>query len=389
MWSVDSSVVAGSVLNKANFSSFLGRRSRWKRSAAIMVVCSNYDDFTLFRLCSTDIIQILQIMHIFYCHAVWSSKQIDSKMRVKNWGSFVQLRNAEMSKNYNPKEYQRTLTRAVGIEQRMGLVRITSWYPNFNGSHFGLPPSEIHRMTGLPPKIVWTMTYSHRSHCFGLIVRVVYDYFHFLLIAFTTGGVCMCNRWHEVASQLLERVGWQSNMASTDWTLDAIGVIRQAWLSFKLWTHIGPCQYQVFEGFYSALSWFWKCLNFWPTSASQITMRGLGFLTVLLMIEVVHSKRLGNKVLVDLYRSNPLIVIWDTLVGQKIQTFSCQYRLFRGMGCRVLAKTLIKTLRQLSGNIASKRDGFGDIAWHEHTTVAIYSRSPDHVSLLKDKRITE
>ena len=36
----------------------------------------------------------------------------------------------------------------------MGLVRITSWYPNFNGSHFGLPPSEIHRMTGLPPKFV-------------------------------------------------------------------------------------------------------------------------------------------------------------------------------------------------------------------------------------------
>ena len=28
----------------------------------------------------------------------------------------------------------------------------------------GLPPSEIHRMTGLPPKIVWTMTYSHRTH---------------------------------------------------------------------------------------------------------------------------------------------------------------------------------------------------------------------------------
>ena len=47
---------------------------------------------------------------------------------------------------------------------RMGLVRITSWCPNFNGSHFGLPPSEIHRMTGLPPKIVWTMTYSHRPH---------------------------------------------------------------------------------------------------------------------------------------------------------------------------------------------------------------------------------
>ena len=31
----------------------------------------------------------------------------------------------------------------------MGLVRIT----NLNGRHFVLPPSEIHRMTGLPPKI--------------------------------------------------------------------------------------------------------------------------------------------------------------------------------------------------------------------------------------------
>ena len=44
------------------------------------------------------------------------------------------------------------------------LVRITSWYPNFNGSHFGLPPSEIHKMTRLPPKIVWTIAYSHRPH---------------------------------------------------------------------------------------------------------------------------------------------------------------------------------------------------------------------------------
>ena len=50
----------------------------------------------------------------------------------------------------------------------MELVRITSCYPNFNGSHFGLPPSEIHRMTGLPPKIVWTMTYSHRPHLLSI-----------------------------------------------------------------------------------------------------------------------------------------------------------------------------------------------------------------------------
>ena len=50
----------------------------------------------------------------------------------------------------------------TALRNRWGLCAITSWYPNFNGSHFGLPPSEIHRMTGLrmPPKIVWTMTYS-------------------------------------------------------------------------------------------------------------------------------------------------------------------------------------------------------------------------------------
>ena len=48
----------------------------------------------------------------------------------------------------------------------MGLVRILSWYLNFNGSHFGLPPTKIHRMTGLPPKIVWTMTYSNRTRSY-------------------------------------------------------------------------------------------------------------------------------------------------------------------------------------------------------------------------------
>ena len=48
----------------------------------------------------------------------------------------------------------------------IGLARITSLYPNFNGSHFGLPPRSIHRyrLTGLPPKMVWTMTYSHKPH---------------------------------------------------------------------------------------------------------------------------------------------------------------------------------------------------------------------------------
>ena len=39
----------------------------------------------------------------------------------------------------------------------MGAVRITSLIPKFNGSHFGLPPSSIHRMTGwvANSRILW------------------------------------------------------------------------------------------------------------------------------------------------------------------------------------------------------------------------------------------
>ena len=46
---------------------------------------------------------------------------------------------------------------------RMGLVCITSWNPKFNRSHFGVPPSAIHRVTGLGGNFEWTMTYVYRS----------------------------------------------------------------------------------------------------------------------------------------------------------------------------------------------------------------------------------
>ena len=43
-------------------------------------------------------------------------------------------------------------------------MRVTSWYPRFNGSHFGLPPSSIHKMTGLGGKMVSTMMCTHKPH---------------------------------------------------------------------------------------------------------------------------------------------------------------------------------------------------------------------------------
>ena len=42
--------------------------------------------------------------------------------------------------------------------QRIQLC-ITSWYPKFIGSLFGMPPSSIYRTIGLGGKMVWTMTY--------------------------------------------------------------------------------------------------------------------------------------------------------------------------------------------------------------------------------------
>ena len=44
------------------------------------------------------------------------------------------------------------------------VVHITSWYPKFNGSHFGLPPISVHKKTGLGSKMVCTMTFGRRSH---------------------------------------------------------------------------------------------------------------------------------------------------------------------------------------------------------------------------------
>ena len=32
-------------------------------------------------------------------------------------------------------------------------VPIASWYPKLKGSHFGLPPSSVHRMTGLGGRV--------------------------------------------------------------------------------------------------------------------------------------------------------------------------------------------------------------------------------------------
>ena len=84
--------------------------------------------------------RIIRWMHLCVCAHVWIQKCV---------GEMCHLSGVEW------------WSASSGV---MGLMRIASWYPNFNGSHFGLPPSEIHRMTGLPPKIVWTMTYSHRPH---------------------------------------------------------------------------------------------------------------------------------------------------------------------------------------------------------------------------------
>ena len=40
------------------------------------------------------------------------------------------------------------------IPEYNGAMRIVSWYTKFNGSHFAVPPSSIHKMTGQGGKMV-------------------------------------------------------------------------------------------------------------------------------------------------------------------------------------------------------------------------------------------
>ena len=47
------------------------------------------------------------------------------------------------------------------LKRHVGAVCITSWYPQFNVGHFGLPPSPIYTMTRLGSHFVLAMTRAH------------------------------------------------------------------------------------------------------------------------------------------------------------------------------------------------------------------------------------
>ena len=53
-----------------------------------------------------------------------------------------------------PKSQNVVLANNSNNKVHMAVVRNSSWYPKFNGSHFGLPPSSIHKMTRLGGKMV-------------------------------------------------------------------------------------------------------------------------------------------------------------------------------------------------------------------------------------------
>ena len=115
----------------------------------------------------------------------------------------------------------------VTLSAVMGLVRITSWYQNFNVSRFGLPPSEIHRMTGLPPQIAWTMTYSHRPHLMNKHLATTIDQAKF----HQDWGLDLCESrrhadspigvpWMSISTSfVVSRVAWQPAPKVHQWTI--------------------------------------------------------------------------------------------------------------------------------------------------------------------------
>ena len=69
----------------------------------------------------------------------------------------------------------------------MGAVRITSLNPKFNRSHFGLPPSGIHRMTGwvANSRILWRMRTAPITNTPVTVILSLMYGFHFSLPSFT------------------------------------------------------------------------------------------------------------------------------------------------------------------------------------------------------------
>ena len=139
----------------------------------------------------------------------------------------------------------------------MGFVRITSWYPNFNGSHVGLPPSEMHRMTGLPPKIVWTLTYSHRPHW----TESLEDVIEFSLVC----------RFLTSTKQLQHRCIYQTVSLCQTHRL-GIGRLHIFALSVPWWKEVGSVA--CFED-PSRLGLYMSCRTLYTTPASSLMITAI------------------------------------------------------------------------------------------------------------------
>ena len=105
---------------------------------------------------------------VFIASSFFSSHQQSVCKALKKKKCFAKLTAGVMRK-------RNCLIETQVVQSQWGLCALnTSWYPNLNGSHSGLPPSEIRRVTstGLGGKIVWTtwrltctcMTFSLRPH---------------------------------------------------------------------------------------------------------------------------------------------------------------------------------------------------------------------------------
>ena len=143
-------------------------------------------------------------------------------------------------------------------------VRVTSWYPKFNGRHFGLPPSSVHRMTGLGGNFVSTMTYAYMPHwhlrsatghvylCtsspLNSVAQPLISGVTWLLAkmsARSMGQVWIRHSPHEIATQsshFVDRAGWQAKMASIGfwilwrsayWTHFSKKTTQQNWFSWR------------------------------------------------------------------------------------------------------------------------------------------------------------
>ena len=108
-------------------------------------------------------------------------------------------------------------------------------YPKFNGSHFCLPSSSIHKMTGLGGKMVWTLTNAHRPQSVWLLSHTRhkaadYQFYLFMHYIHTDRGEGRQQHWSVVLTEL-GSTSWKTHTPQWEGMYMINSLVQWNWFS--------------------------------------------------------------------------------------------------------------------------------------------------------------